>query len=185
MHRHRSAAPAAGPPGSARRPARALAWAGAALGALGTLAVLAAMVGSPPADALGSEPAIAVVVGKGITPVSSLSPTLIEGIYARKRRLWDDRSPILAVNLPAAHPLRRRFSLWIFRRTPEEMQHYWSDEYFQGVVPPPVLGSEEAVLRFVSATPGAIGYVSACTADHRVEIVATFQPPEGGAGCPH
>jgi hypothetical protein len=43
--------------------------------------------------------------------------------------------------------------------------------YFHGVLPPYVLASEEAVILFVSATPGAIGYVSACIPEHGVDVV--------------
>jgi len=67
---------------------------------------------------------------------------------------------------------------------PEDMQSYWNDQYFHGVLPPPVLDSEEAVLRFVSSTAGAIGYVSACAVDKRVEIVALISGPDGAGPCP-
>jgi hypothetical protein len=155
---------------ASRRAARRLA--GAALAVASALAL-----------AGGSAPPIAVVVGKGVSPPAPLSSTLVEGIFARKRQLWDDRSKIFPVNLPADHPLRRQFSVWVFKRTPEDMQDYWSEQYFHGVLPPPVLGSEEAVLRFVASTPGAIGYVSACTLDRRVEVVALIQSPDGSAAC--
>jgi hypothetical protein len=43
--------------------------------------------------------------------------------------------------------------------------------YFHGVLPPHVLASEEAVILFVSSTPGAIGYVSGCVPEHKVNVV--------------
>ncbi len=137
------------------------------------------------AGAVAGEPAIAVVVGRAQAPAAALSQTLVLGIFARKRQLWDDRSPIVAVNLPAASPLRRNFSLWVFKRSPEDLQDYWNDQYFHGVLPPPVLASEEAVLRFVASTPGSIGYVSACSVDKRVEVVAWIASPDGAAPCAH
>ena len=133
---------------------------------------------------IGAQPSIAVVVGKTMAPTMALSPAMVVGIFARKRQLWDDRAAIVPVNLPAAHPLRRAFSLWLFKRTPEDMQGYWADQYFHGVQPPPVLASEEAVLRFVASTPGSIGYVSICSIDKRVEVVAVIADPEGTASCP-
>jgi ABC-type phosphate transport system substrate-binding protein len=133
----------------------------------------------------GTDTAIAVVVGHGQAETTPLAPALVAGIFARKRQLWRDRSPIVPVNLPASHPLRRNFSRWVFDRTPEQMQDYWNDQYFHGVVPPPVLASEEAVLRFVASTPGAIGYVSLCLVDRRVEVLAVIEAPEGAATCPH
>jgi ABC-type phosphate transport system substrate-binding protein len=145
------------------------------------LLLLAAML----ARGSNTAPPIAVIVGRGQAPPTQLSQTLIVGIFARKRQLWDDSSTIVPVNLPATHPLRRDFSLWVFKRTPEDMQDYWNDQYFHGVLPPPVLGSEEAVLRFVASTPGSIGYVSSCSVDKRVDVVALIQSPDGSALCPH
>ena len=55
---------------------------------------------------------------------------------------------------------------------PEALDAYWNQQYFLGVTPPHVLGSEAAVSRFVAATPGAIGYRSACPDDSAV--VASF-----------
>lgn len=150
------------------------------------VATLLALAGlSPWIDAAGADMSIAVIAGRGQGETAPLPPGLVAGIFARKRQLWRDRSAILPVNLPASHPLRRNFSRWVFGSTPEGMQDYWNDQYFHGVVPPPVLASEEAVLRFVSSTPGAVGYVSVCLVDSRVVVLAIVQPPEGAAACPH
>jgi ABC-type phosphate transport system substrate-binding protein len=148
---------------------------------------LAAVLVSAAAHAGSAEPPIAVVVGRASPSVVPLplSTSQVYAIYARKRLLWPDRSPVLAVNLPASHPLRRSFSWGLFRHSPEDLQDYWNDAYFHGLLPPPVLGSEEAVLRFVAATPGAIGYVSLCLVDKRVEVAALIASPDGTAPCPH
>jgi hypothetical protein len=135
------------------------------------------------AGAGGVDPAIAVVVGRAMGPQFALSPIELLGIYGRKRRLWEDGTSIVAVNLPASHALRRSFSMAIFKRSPEDLQSYWNDQYFHGVVPPPVLASEEAVLRFVSSTPGAVGYVSSCLIDKRVMVVALIPNADGAAAC--
>ncbi|MFG6486216.1 hypothetical protein ACG04R_05995 [Roseateles sp. BYS78W] len=127
------------------------------------------------------EPGIAVVMGPG--PVTTVNLPTVAAIFRRKRQLWDDGSRIVPVNLPAAHALRRQFSLRLFKRSPEDMQDYWNDQYFHGVLPPAVLASEEAVIRFVASTPGAIGYVSSCTQDKRVIVVALV--PGTDASCPH
>jgi len=58
---------------------------------------------------------------------------------------------------------------WAMRR--KSWKQYWNARYFHGVLPPYVLSSEEAVLRFVAETPGAIGYVPYCDADKRVTVV--------------
>jgi hypothetical protein len=148
--------------------------------------ILAALVALPAAGSgEGVGPAIAVVVGHNLAPAETVSATLVLGMFARKRLLWSDRSPVLPVNLTASHPLRRAFSLWVFKKTPEQLQDYWNDQYFHGVLPPPVLASEEAVLRFVAATHGAVGYVSACNVDKRVDVIAVIQGPDGSTACGH
>jgi ABC-type phosphate transport system substrate-binding protein len=113
---------------------------------------------------------IAVIMAEG-SPVSFLSSENLALIFKRKRNFWDNGERIQPVNLPPAHPLRRAFSQQVLGRSPEELDDYWRDMYFHGVLPPFVLASEEAVIRFVATTPGAIGYVSACALDHRVTVV--------------
>ncbi|MBC7662289.1 MAG: hypothetical protein H7276_00600 [Caulobacter sp.] len=149
-------------------------------GLCASLACAQAMATEP-----GGDAAIAVVVGHNMAPAEPISPTIVLGMFARKRLFWVDHSAVVPVNLTASHPLRRAFSSLVFKKTPEQLQDYWNDQYFHGVLPPPVLASEEAVLRFVSTTRGAIGYVSACSVDSRVDIVAVLQRSDGGAACAH
>ena len=120
-----------------------------------------------------------------MAPQDLVTNTIVLGFFARKRLFWSDHSAVVPINLAASHPIRRTFSLWIFRKTPEQLQDYWNDQYFHGVLPPPVLASEEAVLRFVASTPGAVGYVSSCNVDRRVDVIALIQNPEGNTPCAH
>ena len=101
----------------------------------------------------------------------SMGKSELAAIYRRKRNYWEDGTKIQPVNLPADSPARRTFSKAILGYAPEELEQYWNDRYFHGVLPPYVLSSKEAVLRFVAETPGAIGYVPYCYADTHVSIV--------------
>ena len=49
-------------------------------------------------------------------------------------------------------------------------------QYFDGVLPPYTVNSEEAVIRYVAQTSGAIGYVQACLVDERVKAVIWLMP---------
>ncbi|WP_426112465.1 hypothetical protein [Massilia sp. PWRC2] len=139
-------------------------------------AILSAAV---PANA-SSEPGIAVIVSAGAAP-TRLSRDQLAQVFERKKTFWDDGQRIHPVNLSASHPLRRSFAVEVLGHAPEEMDQYWRDMYFNGVLPPFVLASEEAVIRFVVSTPGAIGYVSACLADRRVVVVLHL---DGPTNCP-
>jgi ABC-type phosphate transport system substrate-binding protein len=100
-----------------------------------------------------------------------LSREAVSQIFMRKQNYWENGTRIQPVNLPANHPLRRAFSQVVLGHLPEELEEYWREMYFHGVLPPHVLASEEAVILFVSSTPGAIGYVSTCYPDRRVSVV--------------
>lgn len=136
--------------------------------------------GIPPVP--GAEPGIVIIMAPSPGSHATLGAADLEQIFKRKRRFWDNGQRIQPVNLPASHAVRRAFSQLVFGLSPEEMDGYWRDQYFHGELPPYVLGSEEAVIRFVSSTPGAVGYVSHCIVDRRVMIVARF---EGGPACAH
>jgi hypothetical protein len=112
--------------------------------------------------------AMAVIVAPGHGKVLKKEDLAL--VFKRKKLFWGEGAKIQPVNLPASNPLRRTFSQAALGATPEELEKYWNGMYFQGVSPPFVLGSEEAVLRFVAETPGAVGYVSFCSADSRVAV---------------
>ncbi len=128
--------------------------------------------------AQGADGRVAVVVAAQ-APAASLTLEELAQVY-RRRRQFVGGQRVQPINLPAAHGLRRFFSQSVLQQAPEDMEDYWRDMYFNGIFPPFVLASEEAVLRFVSSTPGAIGYVSACALDRRVTVLLML---EGGPAC--
>jgi ABC-type phosphate transport system substrate-binding protein len=141
----------------------------------GALSLCAADIVAAP-----QEVGIAVIIAAGAAP-PRLTRDQLTLIFERKKTFWDDGQRIHPVNLSASHPLRRAFSVQVFGRAPEDLDEYWRDMYFHGVLPPFVLASEEAVIRFVVNTPGAIGYVSACLADRRVIVLLRM---DSATNCP-
>ena len=121
------------------------------------------------ASSAAEEP-IAIIMSANAPSVVLKKDDLIL-LYQRKKLFWPDGVRAQPVNLPANHPLRQAFSQAVLNRSPEDLEKYWNDLYFHGISPPYVLASEEAILRFVSETPGAIGYVPLCSVDTRVKIV--------------
>ena len=67
---------------------------------------------------------------------------------------------IIPINLPVNHPMRQKFLILIFNRSPLALSEYWDRMSFRGVRPPLIQQSEQAVVLFVSRVKGAIGYVS-------------------------
>ena len=119
-------------------------------------------------QAANTEPAIAVVIASG--KVRQLGVAELALIYRRKKLFWNEGVRVAPINLQANDPLRQLFSQRVLHTSPEEMERYWNGMYFNGISPPHVVASAEAVLRIVAQTPGAVGYVAYCDVDPRVQV---------------
>lgn len=131
------------------------------------LAMLLALCGSATVHA---ESAIAVIVPQGRAEMR-MDLDELALIYQRKHQYWPNGRRVLPANLAADHPLRLAFSRAVLGADPAALEAYWNEQYFRGVRPPFVLASNEAVLRFVAETPGAIGYVDACKLNDEVAVL--------------
>lgn len=147
-----------------------------------TLIAFVCMLALWPARAANAE-TLAVVVPLAHTG-NLVEPAELSLIFLRKRLYWKSGKRIQPVNLATDNPLRRQFSREVLGSLPETQTEYWNIQYYHGISPPHVVSSQEAMLRFVAETPGAIGYVDACNADKRVKVVGwinengfSAQPP--------
>lgn len=123
---------------------------------------------------LADEPRPIAVVIASNAEITSTKPILAEDlnlIFWRKKQYWQGGQRIHPVNLHAEHPLRLVFSKKVLGTLPAEQANYWNGLYFHGTSPPYSVQSEEAVLRYVATTKGAIGYVDACKVDARVKAI--------------
>lgn len=119
-----------------------------------------------------SQPAIAIVVAnKQNVAKLKLHTKNLSLIYWRKQRFWPHGVRIQPVNLRSQHPMRIQFSKTVLGSSPNAQIDYWNGQYFNGILPPHTVDSEEAVLRYVATTKGAIGYINACNLDQRVQAV--------------
>ena len=128
-------------------------------------------------SALANESIIAIIVAsnQNIDDLK-LAPNQLSLIYWRKQLYWPNGLRIKPVNLRSENTLRQQFSQTILGGLPKTQIDYWNGQYFNGVLPPYSVNSEEAVLRYVAQTNGAIGYVNACAVDARVKAVFWLMP---------
>ncbi len=124
-----------------------------------------------------AETQIAVIIAND-APRVSLDDTTLRDIYLKRIYLDQAGHPFVPVNLPPGNPLRSAFSAATFHMKGQQLQDYWNRRYFQGISPPYVLGSEEAVIQFVAETPGAIGYIDTCHLDGRVHPLLLLPVPQ-------
>ena len=115
--------------------------------------------------------AVVVASNAEFAVIQQLAPRELSQIFWRKKQYWQGGARIYPINLHAEHLLRITFSKTVLGSPPSEQADYWNGLYFHGTTPPYSVQSEEAVLRYVSTTKGAIGYVSVCNLDERVKPV--------------
>ncbi|WP_347989858.1 hypothetical protein [Methylomonas sp. AM2-LC] len=117
-----------------------------------------------------ADEALAIITQRS-NELNSVTLDQLKWVYLRKLMLDSNGRRWIPINLPSANELRKAFSLTLFNKLPDDQESYWNEQYFQGIMPPEVLASEEAVLRFVTITPGAIGYVWLHSVDDRVKVL--------------
>ena len=146
---------------------------------------MALVLGLCPAwSAAAQDEAIAIIVP--VTPPSIQFDLLtLRDIFLKRIAIDRRGQSIIPLNLPPDHRLRLAFSLALLGEAPQDLQNYWNQRYFHGVSPPYVVNSQEAMVRFVARTPGAIGYVAPCDVDDRVKEVALIPVPRGMHGLIH
>ncbi len=130
------------------------------------------------ADSVGP---IAIVVGTS-SPIRDVTVDGLREVYLRRRRIWPDGTPSLPVNLPADHPVRRAFSKRVLGRLPEDLEGHWKRLGFDGIRPPPVLQSSQAVCAYVAVEPTAIGYLPLSAVDSDSCRVLLRLAEDAGAG---
>lgn len=139
------------------------------------LALLTAGVASLPSPGArpAAEPLCVIANLPGDTVHADVG--LIRGIFLLRKRFWPDGTPAHPVNLPAASPIRERFSQAVFGQSVRAQASYWSERYFHGTRPPPSVASQAAVILFVTRTKGSVGYVEASRTDTMPEGVRVLR----------
>jgi hypothetical protein len=124
-----------------------------------------------------TEPrAVAIVVG-ATSRVPPLEVETLRDLFLRRRTLLDDGARAVPINLPVGESVRERFSTLVLGRRPAELSAYWDRLYYEGIRPPIVLPSAEAVRRYLQVEEHAIGYLDPRDVDQSVRVIAVFPAP--------
>lgn len=134
-------------------------------------AILCFLLLLPTAHA-AAEGAIYIVVNKG-AKVEKLDDSELRNIFMTKRTQWDDGQDVIALNLPTSDTTRQGFDAAILGLDPDRVQRYWIDRKIRGGNRAPAEAPSAAIiLKAVSQSPNAIGYVEAAQAPSNVKVVA-------------
>jgi ABC-type phosphate transport system substrate-binding protein len=132
--------------------------------ARGVLAVSAALLCVLVPGASGSADDFKIVVSAK-NPPASIKRQDLARIFLKKTTRWPDGQPLVVVDQSSRTPVRTAFTRDVLKTEGlsqmSAVESYWQQLLFSGRgTPPAIKVSDAEVLAFVSATPGAIGYVS-------------------------
>lgn len=113
-----------------------------------------------------------VVIANAKNPTNGSPREFLSDAFLKKTTRWDDGEVIRPVDLGPASPARRAFSQKVLDRSVAAVRSYWQQRIFSGrELPPPELGSDDAVLEYVQRNRGAVGYVSGTAHLHDVKVL--------------
>jgi hypothetical protein len=105
-------------------------------------------------------------------PTATVDREFAAQSFLKKIVTWEHGGVIRPVDLVFDSPVRRKFSEDVLRRSVAAVRSYWLQIIFSGRgVPPPELGSDDDVVRYVLREPGAIGYVSSRADLHGARVL--------------
>lgn len=113
------------------------------------------------AAASDDSPGFKLIV-HGNNPTTGLKAVYIAKLFRKKLKRWDHGVLVVPVDLERDSPVREAFTRAVHKKSVTAIMSYWHRMLFSGRDhPPQEKATEDEVLAFVGADPGAIGYVSA------------------------
>ncbi|HEY0777830.1 MAG TPA: hypothetical protein VGD56_07665 [Gemmatirosa sp.] len=125
------------------------------------------------ARAAHAQPGEYKVVVNADNPMTSVSRDVVAAMFLKRQTRWPGGAEVTPVDLGSASPVRAAFSRTVLGKQMAQVSAYWQQQIFSGRgTPPPEKAGDAAVLSYVAASPGAIGYVSAGASAPGTKVVA-------------
>ena len=122
------------------------------------IVVLSVLVWTVPAVAADQGFKVVVNVSNSTTEISKES---LSTCFMKQTTMWISGLPVGPVDQATNSETRMVFSKEVHGRDVNAVKSFWQRQIFSGKgVPPPEKASDDEVLAFVRANPGAVGYVS-------------------------
>jgi ABC-type phosphate transport system substrate-binding protein len=112
------------------------------------------------------------VIVNSANSTTDLPADVTAKLFLKQSTKFPNGTAAQPVDQAKTSPVRAAFSKTVLGRAVSAVESYWQQQIFSGKdVPPPAKSSDEDVVAFVKATPGAIGYVSAGASTGGVKVV--------------
>jgi hypothetical protein len=132
------------------------------------------LLGSLASWSAASAQDVVLVANKGVQ-ISEISNADLRAIFMGTRTRFADGSHAVPVTLKGG-PAHEVFLKNHVGEGPEEFRSQWRKVVFTGQgAMPKAFDSESALIEYVAATPGAVGYVSRISSQTRVKLLATVK----------
>ncbi|HBX66413.1 MAG: hypothetical protein CL670_01330 [Balneola sp.] len=112
------------------------------------------------------------VIVNSANSTESISKKDLSDIFLKKQTSWKDGTSATPVDLGTRSTTRAAFTLDVHGQSIGAIRSYWQEASFSGSATPPLERKSDAdVVAFVSAYPGAVGYVSDATDVSGVKVL--------------
>ena len=120
-----------------------------------------------------SAQAIAIIVNKS-SSVSNLSMAELKTYFKLESQFWKNSDRVNAATLAYEKPEATKFNSIVYELPNDGVKKTWIQKIFRGQIKeaPKLQRSEEDMLKYVSATTGAIGFISADKVDASVKVLS-------------
>jgi hypothetical protein len=136
--------------------------------------VLAAATFLAAASRAGAE-GFQVIVNEA-NPAHSLAKADLAALFLKKTARWPGGGPAAPIDQTESAPARAAFSKDVLGKSVQAVVSYWQQQIFSGrEVPPPQKANDAAVVDFVKANVGAVGYLAAGPAPSGVKVLAVAE----------
>ena len=117
---------------------------------------------------------VAVIAHKSV-PVDSINKSELLDLYTGETSIWRDSEPVIIFDLKEKGKTRKTFYKFLGMSS-SRIKSRWLIRMLSGEADPPeFLKSEEELLRKVSTTKGAIGFLDRSKPNGKVKILMTIQ----------
>jgi len=129
------------------------------------------------ATALGRETRVFAgdyqIIVNASNPVKALTVDEVSKLFTKKVVKWENGVAAAPVDLVAKSPVRAAFTTAVHGKDVQSIVAFWQQQIFSGgAIPPPEKATDAAVIAYVKANAGGVGYISAGAAAEGVKVVA-------------
>lgn len=128
---------------------------------------------------------VAVVVNKQ-NPVSGVSLAELTKILKQEKQYWEGGKKVYLILQEAGSSEKNVMLKRVYQMSDEDLKKFWLGKMFRGEISsfPKTLGSSEAVKRFISQVPNAIGFIDSGSVDTSIKALNVDGKSPGDKGYP-